>query len=230
MNYFDFHIGDYLKKTQGLSTYEHGVYIRFLLVYYGEEKPLPGDAKSLCDLCGARTVAERTAVIKVADKYFPVLDDGMRYNKRADEVIELYHQRSKINSENGKLGGKANAKRIESKKEATASNSPKRNEGLPETSNHSPVTIPSNQYPREGNTSPPSVQEVADYFATIGHPGGEQEAQKFIANYAAVNWMSGSTPIRDWRQKAVQWKLNAGSIPRGKKIEPTSQAKHDQGF
>ena len=48
MNYYERHIGDYLKDTAHLSLLEHGVYSRLLDVYYTRESPIPAaDAERL---------------------------------------------------------------------------------------------------------------------------------------------------------------------------------------
>ena len=41
MNYYERHIGDYLKDTSHLSLLEHGVYTRLMDVYYTKETGIP---------------------------------------------------------------------------------------------------------------------------------------------------------------------------------------------
>ena len=41
MNYYERHIGDYLKDTAHLSLLEHGIYGRLLDIYYTREEPIP---------------------------------------------------------------------------------------------------------------------------------------------------------------------------------------------
>ena len=40
MNYYERHIGDYLKDTAHLSLLEHGIYGRLLDIYYTREEPI----------------------------------------------------------------------------------------------------------------------------------------------------------------------------------------------
>ena len=87
MNYFEFYGGDYLRDTTRLSLTDHGVYLRLLIAYYAEEEPLPAAHGELYTIAGATSAADKAAVRKVADKYFPVGDDGVRRNGRADEEI-----------------------------------------------------------------------------------------------------------------------------------------------
>jgi uncharacterized protein YdaU (DUF1376 family) len=87
LNTYNHHLGDYAKDTKELTPLEHGCY-RLLLDYnYATEKPVPNDRSSLYRIVGAVTPAERKAVDKVAERFFPVNGDGRRHNKRADEEI-----------------------------------------------------------------------------------------------------------------------------------------------
>lgn len=88
MNYFELYPGDYLKATQRLTLLEHGVYLRLLMAYYGEEEPLPADLGELYVTVCAITPAEKIATQKIAARFFPVAEDGLRHNERADAEIE----------------------------------------------------------------------------------------------------------------------------------------------
>ena len=87
MIYFELYPGDYLRDTSRLSLLEHGAYLRLLMAYYAEEEPLPGAAADLYVIAGATSAADKAAVRKVADRYFPLSQDGLRYNSRADDEI-----------------------------------------------------------------------------------------------------------------------------------------------
>ena len=101
MNYYERYCGDYARDTGHLSLQEHGVYTVMLDTYYATEKPLPADHVSLYRICRAMTGAEREAVRKVADEFFPVADDGLRHNKRADETIAKARKRIEAARTNG---------------------------------------------------------------------------------------------------------------------------------
>lgn len=87
MNYFELYPGDYLRDTTRLTLVEHGAYLRLLMAYYAEEQPLPADWNELFVAAGAISAADKAAVKKVADKYFPLGSDGLRHNSRADEEL-----------------------------------------------------------------------------------------------------------------------------------------------
>lgn len=87
MIFYQHFLGDYDRDTKGLSLIDHGAY-RVLLdhVYATEEMP-PNEVAELYRIAGAMTPAERKAVEKVAERFFPVNGDGRRHNKRAEAEI-----------------------------------------------------------------------------------------------------------------------------------------------
>lgn len=92
MNYYERHIGDYLKDTAHLSLLEHGVYTRLLDVYYTREGAVP--AKDVARLVGARSKDEREALAVVLAEFFELRDDGAHHQKRADAEIERFRSKS----------------------------------------------------------------------------------------------------------------------------------------
>ncbi|MDJ1520543.1 YdaU family protein [Stenotrophomonas maltophilia] len=87
MIYFEMYPGDYLKDTTRLSLIEHGAYFKLMLAYYAEEQALPESLAELYIIAGAISAGDKAAVKKVAERYFPVGDDGLRHSKRCDEQI-----------------------------------------------------------------------------------------------------------------------------------------------
>lgn len=87
MIYFEMYPGDYLKDTTRLSLVEHGAYFKLMLAYYAEEQALPESLAELYIIASAITTADKAAVKKVAERYFPVAEDGLRHSKRCDEQI-----------------------------------------------------------------------------------------------------------------------------------------------
>lgn len=87
MNYYERHIGDYIKDTSHLSLLEHGIYGRLLDVYYTREGAIP-DAQA-ARLIGARSKEERDALSEVLAEFFE-LTDGHWHQGRCDAEIEAY--------------------------------------------------------------------------------------------------------------------------------------------
>ena len=105
MNYYEHHMGDYLKATAHLSALEDCFYRRALDWYYSNEKALPEEVSQVARLLRAQGAQERKAVASVLSEFFTLSADGW-HNKRADaEIIDL-HIRQETNRENGRKGGR----------------------------------------------------------------------------------------------------------------------------
>ncbi len=92
MNYYERHIGDYLKDTAHLSLLEHGIYSRLLDVYYTRECGI--DAGTAARLIGARSKEERGALESVLNEFF-VLQGGIWTHKRCDREIARYQDKQR---------------------------------------------------------------------------------------------------------------------------------------
>lgn len=103
-------MGDYARDTKGLSLVEHGAYRLLLDHNYATEQPVPNDMTELYRIAGAMNAAERRAVDKIVEKFFPVNGDGRRHNKRAEEEIAKYRQQVEHNRAVGGLGGRPRKK------------------------------------------------------------------------------------------------------------------------
>lgn len=88
MNYFKFHIGDYLKHTAHLSLLEHGIYFRLLMLYYTRSGPLPSCNSDVYRLMGTLHWRDRSSIDRVLNEFFVLLEDGW-HNLRADKEIAL---------------------------------------------------------------------------------------------------------------------------------------------
>lgn len=106
MDYYKRYMGDYQRDTGHLSLTAHGAFGMLLDHYYSRRKPLPADLEALHRICRATTKPEQQAVNGVAEEFFPVEDDGLRHNGRADEEIVKWEAMAEENREKGKLGGR----------------------------------------------------------------------------------------------------------------------------
>lgn len=89
MNYYEHHIGDYIKATAHLSMLEDAAYRRLIDAYYTKEVPLPADRKACHRLARAFSKPERDAVDAILDEFFTLSDDGW-HQSRCDEELEKY--------------------------------------------------------------------------------------------------------------------------------------------
>jgi uncharacterized protein YdaU (DUF1376 family) len=95
VNYYPFHIGDYLSATRHLSWEEDAAYRRLLDVYYTSERALPLEARAVCRLVLATTDAQREAVQVVLEEFFELTADGW-VNRRADAEIAAMQEKQQI--------------------------------------------------------------------------------------------------------------------------------------
>lgn len=112
MDYYKRYMGDYGRDTGRLSMLEHGAYTLLLDDYYSTREPLPADLEGLYRICRATTKPEQAAVGVVANKYFPVCEDGKRHNGRADEEIAKWDALSAQASEAGRAGAQKRWERV----------------------------------------------------------------------------------------------------------------------
>lgn len=101
MHHYPWAVGDYLRKTQGLSECEDLVYRRLLDSYYAREKPLPLDRKECYRMARAESRNMRQAVDYVIPRYFTEQADGW-HNTRADDVIKAYQAMADSARRNGR--------------------------------------------------------------------------------------------------------------------------------
>lgn len=111
MNYYERHIGDYLKDTAHLSLLEHGIYTRVLDVYYTRESGL--DAGDVARLIGARTRDEKSALSAVLGEFF-VLQGGIYTQARCDREIARYQDKQAKARSSAQIGVAARRTRADS--------------------------------------------------------------------------------------------------------------------
>lgn len=87
MNFYKHWLGDYQRDTADLSLMEHGAYRLLLDTYYATEEPFPAELQRIYRTARAVTPEEQEAVRLVVDRFFPIGEDGLRRNKRADAEI-----------------------------------------------------------------------------------------------------------------------------------------------
>jgi uncharacterized protein YdaU (DUF1376 family) len=92
MNYYERHIGDYIRDTVSLNMVQEGAYTRLLDQLYQMETPLSSDREYLHRLARAATATERKAVDYVIDAFFVCTDAGY-VQKRAMQEIARFHER-----------------------------------------------------------------------------------------------------------------------------------------
>ena len=149
MNYYERHIGHYLKDTAHLGLLEHGIYGRLLDVYYTRECGLAlADAARLI---GVRSKDERAALQSVLQEFF-VLQDGVYTQARCERDIAKFQTKIARNREVGKLGGRP--------RKPTNNQTPVPNHQTPDTNNQTPLHANSSRW-QDAGAPVPSVRPHA---------------------------------------------------------------------
>jgi uncharacterized protein YdaU (DUF1376 family) len=144
LNYYPFHIGDYVSATRHLSWEEDAAFRRLLDTYYTTEKPIPADMRQACRLVMAQTDSQREAVQTVLAEFFEATELGW-INKRADAEIaamkeKQQKQRDKANKRWGNAKQEGAAMPRHEELDATASKSDA--DAMPPTPTPTPVNNP----------------------------------------------------------------------------------------
>ena len=165
MNYYERHIGDYLKDTAHLSLLEHGIYTRLLDVYYTRESAIPDDQAAR--LIGARAKEEREALQAVLSEFF-TLDATGWIQRRCESEIQRYQ--GKQAKAKASADARWSAQRTQSERNANASSehdapdmqtqSERNANGMPHAQRRAPV--PSLQTP--DTSIPPTPKGVPCRF------------------------------------------------------------------
>jgi uncharacterized protein YdaU (DUF1376 family) len=234
MNFYKRHLGDYAKDTPHLPMMEHGAYTLLLDYYYATERPLPKDMPSIFRICRAMTKPERDAVQSVVDQFFPVSDDGMRHNKRADSEIERSSAQRDVNRELGKRGGrpKKTESVTESKTESVSESEPINNPSQTPDSRQllTPPLPPSaeakggainghRKRKRKPKSECPSAFEISDPMFDWANGKGladdriEHETEAFLAHHKAKGseWADWQAAWRNWMLNAVKFAQERGA-------------------
>jgi uncharacterized protein YdaU (DUF1376 family) len=107
LNYYPFHIGDYVSATRHLSWEEDAAFRRLLDTYYTTEKPIPADHRQACRLVMAQTESQREAVQTVLAEFFELTELGW-VNKRAEaEIVAMKDKQQKQRDKANKRWGNA---------------------------------------------------------------------------------------------------------------------------
>jgi uncharacterized protein YdaU (DUF1376 family) len=162
LNYYERHIGDYLRDTSHLSLLEHGIYTRLLDVYYTREEPLLAD--HIARLIGAKTPDELEALETVLNDFFKPDALGNWVQQRCEREIERYQDKIR------KAKASADARWGHTERNATAM--PTHSEG---NALQSPVSIPHKEKKSARKRATPLPQEfrisvrVADWYREKGY-------------------------------------------------------------
>lgn len=124
MNFYAFHLGDYMSATAHLSWDEDMAYRRLLDAYYSREAPLPVDQRQTYRLARAATQEQREAVDTVLQEFFEATENGWVHFRCESEIHAVAGKREKASQSAKARWSKANAVPTQSERNASASEKP----------------------------------------------------------------------------------------------------------
>jgi uncharacterized protein YdaU (DUF1376 family) len=135
MNFYPFHIGDYISHTSHLTDEEDLAYRRMIDLYYMTEAPFPNDAAWI-----ARRVKTNPAIVlTLLNEFFELENDDLWHSSRADKEIAKYQYLS----ESGKKGAEKRWGNRDVKPSNSLPNSPPiANPIATKTKNQEPIYTP----------------------------------------------------------------------------------------
>jgi uncharacterized protein YdaU (DUF1376 family) len=219
VNYYERHIGDYLKDTSHLSLLEHGIYTRLLDVYYTRECGI--DAADVARLIGARSKDEKAALAVVLSDFF-VLESGVYVQARCDREIARYQKKAAHNREVGKLGGRPRKSETQEVPKPEPTNNPGGFQTEP-TNNPPQYPVTSNQTNTEiqaptvlvGKASPPRPPDCpTDELLKLYH-----EHLPMLPRVEVVNDGRRRTLSARWREVVTDPDIRKASDPRAAAID-----------
>lgn len=94
MNWYEHHLGDWLKDCVGLSATEEGIYLRLVGFYYAQERPLSRTDDEI--FRAARPdKTEHATVARVLRRFFTLTEDGWRHSRCDKEIAKYLSHRPK---------------------------------------------------------------------------------------------------------------------------------------
>lgn len=238
MNYYEHHLGDYLRDTAHLSMLEDGAYRRLLDAYYIREAPLPIELRDVFRLVRAQSKQDREAVETVLREFFAESPEGWRHS-RCDREIERFQdkqrkakasaaarwERRPAQSE-GNANADANAS-PDAMRTHSEGNAPRARPQTPDTRHHpsSKATGETPQAARRGSRLPPDWdpgESGMAFAATQGLTNGRASAElaKFRDFWTAKTGQDATKA--DWQATWRNWVRRAveSSLAHGKPTDP----------
>lgn len=124
MNFYAFHLGDYVSATAHLTWDEDMAYRRLLDAYYSREAPIPLEQRQAYRLARASTQEQREAVDSVLQEFFEETESGWFHARCEAEIHAVAGKREKASQSAKARWRNANAKPAQCEGNANASETP----------------------------------------------------------------------------------------------------------
>lgn len=196
MNYYQHHIGDFIRDTSRLSDSQCMAYMRMLWIYYETEQPLENDADAVAFKIGANASDVHQIL-----KHFFFLHDGLWHQSRCDAEILAFQAKSDKAKKSADARWKsANAMRTHS--DSTA------NEPVSDA-NQKPVTSNQSKPKAVAKKPPPRAHQLpTDFYPNeTGVEYADTRRVCFAVELESFrNWHNAKgTTMKDWQSAWRTW-------------------------
>jgi len=187
MNYYPFHVGDYISHTKHLTFEEDIIYRRLLDQYYLHEQPLNGRSTDIARLINMRDHVD--VVDTILREFFDFDEDLGWTNVRADEEIKRFQNKRLQASKAGKISGERRLNKRSTDEQPTRTRT---------------ITNVKKKIPTESTKKfqKPTLQQVADYCSDRNNG---IDPQQFMDHYEANGWKVGRNSMKDWQASVRTW-------------------------
>lgn len=214
MNFYPFHIGDYLSHTSHLSDAEDLAYRRMLDLYYQTEQPF-SDAQYV-----ARRVRSDIETVHILlEEFFVERADGW-HHLRCDEEIAKYHARA----ENARKANETRWSRATSLKSDPDQILTKNQEPRTNISTTDVVDNLETKKPKRATQLPDEFRSKDEHATLASNLRVDLAAE--MVKFADYHRARGST-MKDWDAALRTWIRNAAEFNRGKPAAKRSSYVHD---
>lgn len=228
MNYYEHHLGDYLRDTAHLSMIEDGAYRRLIDAYYIRQQPLPAELRDVYRLVRAGSKQDKEAVDVVLREFFTQTEEGWSHTRCEKEIARFQEKQSKARASANKRWAavptdserNANAMRTHSE-----GNAPRARPQSPDTN-----TPSLRSGVARGTRLPPNwepePEQWGDACIALKVDGACTELAKFRDYWISQPGQKGvkadwNATWRNWIRKAVEYAESRGHSRQGP-AKPTS--------
>lgn len=194
MNYYERHIGDYLKDTSHLSLLEHGVYTRLLDVYYTREAAIP-DCEVM-RLVGARSKEEKAAVTAVLREFFRQEESGDWVQMRCEREIDRFQDKQRKAKASAEARWGAQRPQSDGNANAYADGMRTHSDGNANGMHRAPVPSPQSPSTKEIPPNPPRGEgRFTEFWASWPNTDRKQDRKKCLTKWRRCLWDSEADAI-----------------------------------
>jgi uncharacterized protein YdaU (DUF1376 family) len=191
MNYYTFHIGDFVRDTVHLDPMQELCYRRLIDLYYTNEGPLTDVQRTL----SRKIRIDENIVDEVLQEFFTLEDSGWKH-KRCDEEIAKFYRRS----EAARSAGKASAAARSDNRSTKRSTSVQRKNNFSSTDVEQTSTT---QYPipiniEEDKSSSSATDAKASWSAETSFKISDSLLVRLQTAYPACDILAQAARAHEW--------------------------------